>query len=260
MPVQPISFQNEGQTLFGMMHIPEPETEKPFPAVLFLHGFQAQRVEAHRIFVKMARLLEEEGIASFRFDFRGCGESDGKMEEVTIKSQLEDALAAFSFLTSQHHIDHKKIAVLGMSLGGGIAALLASKEERISSLTLWSPVADLMECLTIKMGDKDPAELFEIPVLDDNGNLVGQSFIREIPHFEPAKGLKEFKKPVCLIHGTADQIVPFQQSEEFENHFSGKHPASHCHLIEGADHQYSSAAWQKELFETSLLFLKDVWS
>ena len=53
MSEQLISFQNQGQTLFGMIHIPP--GAGPFPAVLIFHGFTADRNEHHFLLVKAAR-------------------------------------------------------------------------------------------------------------------------------------------------------------------------------------------------------------
>jgi len=260
MPVQPVQFQNNEEHLYGMLHLPEKKSESPFPTVLFLHGFLAHRIEANRIFVKMARILEAKGIASLRFDFRGCGESDGDSAEVTLVGQLTDAQKAFDFLCEQPQIDAKRVAVLGMSIGGGLGALFASKEPRASALLLWVPVANLMECLEmVNNSEKDLNDIFKMPHVDHKGQLVGKDFLAEIPTFKPAEALKNFNKPVCVIHAKEDQIVPVHQSEIYEEILRGKNPLNVRHLIEGSDHKFSSTTWQDQLFEKSADFFKKVW-
>jgi len=66
-----IAFRNQGQRLYGMLH--RPEGVAIAPAVVLCHGFTGQRIESHRLFVKMARDLAAHGIAALRFDFRGSG-------------------------------------------------------------------------------------------------------------------------------------------------------------------------------------------
>ncbi len=259
MSVQSISFKNQGETLFGMSHLPEGK-DRALPAVLFLHGFLGDKLEAHRIFLKMAHLLEKEGIASLRFDFRGCGESEGDSKALTLDSMVSDAKAALSFLKQQPKIDSSKIALLGMSLGGGIASILAGTVPGISALVLWAPVADLLECTQIKIGDQDSKHIFQAPFIDYGGEFVGQKFLSQIPHFSPATHLEEFEGAVKLIQGTEDQIVPIHQSEIYEKIFSKKNPDSKVIPISGSDHQFSSAPWQEELFKETLLFLRHVWS
>lgn len=259
MPAESISFENQNQKLFGMWHLPENVAE-PVPAVLFLHGFLANKVEAHRIFLKMSRLLEEQGIASLRIDFRGCGESEGNAKDVTIQSLVSDAQAALTFLKQQPQVNASKVAALGMSLGGGIASTLVSHVKDLSALVLWAPVANLLECTEIKLGDQDLEEVLQAPFIDYFGEFVGQEFLYEIAGFEPAPHLAEFDQPVKLIQGTEDQTVPVHQSEIYESFFSKKNQLSQRYLIEGADHQFSSSHWQEELFKETFDFLKQVWS
>ena len=83
MPEELIHFTNEDLRLYGMLH--RPEGAGPHPAVMILHGFTGQRIEPHRLFVKLARQLVAAGIAALRFDFRGSGESEGVPREAGIR-------------------------------------------------------------------------------------------------------------------------------------------------------------------------------
>lgn len=57
-----IVFENAGQKLYGMLHLPD-RVDRP-PAVALFHGFTGTKIEPHRIFVKMARELMSNGIAA----------------------------------------------------------------------------------------------------------------------------------------------------------------------------------------------------
>ncbi len=257
MSLKPITFKNQGQQIQGMWHEPETDSQS-FPAVLFLHGFLATKSEAHRIFIKMSRQLAEQGIASLRIDFRGCGESEGNSKDVTITGLESDAQAAIAFLKKQPNVDVSKIAVLGMSLGGGIASTLADFDP--SALVLWAPVANLLECTEIKIGEQNLEEVLKAPFIDYFGEFVGQEFLYQIAGFEPTSHLKAFQKPVKVIQGTDDLTVPVHQSELYEAAFKKNHPLNHRFLIEGADHQFSSIPSQEQLFSETLKFLKEVWA
>jgi pimeloyl-ACP methyl ester carboxylesterase len=76
-------FQYEGLTLRSTLHIPDGRETSRLPTVVFVHGFANNRME-NRSFVQMSRLLENEGMASVRFDLSGHGESDGDFFDVTI--------------------------------------------------------------------------------------------------------------------------------------------------------------------------------
>jgi hypothetical protein len=133
----PIHFDVDGQRCHGMLHLPLGATA-PVPAVLMLHGFTGQRMEPHRLFVLFSRLLAEHGMASLRFDFRGSGESEGSFDQMTVSRELEDVSAAYTFLGQRPEIDPQRLGLLGLSMGGMMAALSAPR-HRFAALGLWAP-------------------------------------------------------------------------------------------------------------------------
>jgi alpha/beta superfamily hydrolase len=123
-----------------MLHLPAAAPNRPTPAVVLFHGFTGHRMEAHGIFVKCSRALAKAGIASLRFDFYGSGESDGEFREMTLRGEIADGRAAVDFLRGQAGIDPERVGLLGLSLGGAVAATLAPSVHA-KVLVLWSAVA-----------------------------------------------------------------------------------------------------------------------
>src|SRR5690606_36670830 len=130
-------------TLRGMLH--RPDGVDPTPAVILLHGLTGQHIESHRLFVQVARALADARFAALRFDFYGSGDSDGDYEEFTLDTELADACAGFDWLSTQSGIDPNRIGVVGLSLGGAIAALLAGQGPRVKTTVLWNAVASSRE-------------------------------------------------------------------------------------------------------------------
>jgi len=80
----PFSFKNKnGHNLVGVLHLPE--KEKP-PLVIICHGFQGTKTE--KKIVLLARKLQEIGILVCRFDFEGCGDSEGDPKEITVENEV----------------------------------------------------------------------------------------------------------------------------------------------------------------------------
>ncbi|HEC82867.1 MAG TPA: alpha/beta hydrolase, partial [Firmicutes bacterium] len=113
-----ITFKNEGQMLHGMLHLPE--FGSIHPCVIFLHDYTSNRIGDHCIFVKAARYLCEHGFACLRFDFRGSGESEGDFAEMTLDTEISDALAAIDFVNQTDLFDVSQIALVGQRLGGSV--------------------------------------------------------------------------------------------------------------------------------------------
>lgn len=145
---KPVVLENLGQQMIGMLHLPE--VPGPVPAVAIYHGFTGTKIEPHRIFVKMARALNALGIAAVRFDFRGSGDSEGDFADMTVTGEISDAVKILDFLAGLPEVDASRLGILGLSMGGAVAATVAGIDERVKSLTLWSAVADF------KIFERDP--------------------------------------------------------------------------------------------------------
>jgi len=135
---KPVQFDNEGVTLRGILHLPDEGCPRGLASlgVVFLHGWSGSRLGPHRMFVKMARRLTEQGGSCLRFDFRGRGESDGETRGSTIRGMASDANAAVAFL--QNVVQIKKVVVLGICSGGKVAITSAAHNPAIAGLALWS--------------------------------------------------------------------------------------------------------------------------
>lgn len=70
----PVVFGKEGHRLVGILHSVDDGERKP--GVVLFHGFTGNKIEPHRLFVKIARKLASIGINVLRFDFYGSGDSE----------------------------------------------------------------------------------------------------------------------------------------------------------------------------------------
>ena len=172
---KPVTFIRDGMQIVGMLHIPQ-KTSPQYPAVLLLHGFTGHKAESHFMFTRLARSLVKAGFVCLRFDFVGSGDSEGEFKDMTILSELKDARVAFQFLNDQPEVDPQKIGLLGLSMGGCIAALLAGENQLIRSLVLWSAVAHPVKQFQ-KYLDKNHINDMRWFV-DHNGFAIGENFLK----------------------------------------------------------------------------------
>lgn len=142
---QTVRIDTPNGRLEGTLHVPEADT--PSPAVLMLHGFDGHRDVITvagtelSVFALVANGLAEAGIASLRIDFRGSGNSSGRWADTTFSGQIADARAALGWLGDQPGIDPGRVALLGWSQGGLVAAHAAAAESpHVNALLLWAPV------------------------------------------------------------------------------------------------------------------------
>src|ERR1035441_8703110 len=115
---------SSGKTLRGVLHFSAAHPH-PAPAVVLFHGFTGNRMESHWMFVKCSRALAQAGGESLGFDFFGSGGASGGVCQMTLRREIADGRAAVAFLRKQKSIDPKRVGLLGLSLGGAVAATLA---------------------------------------------------------------------------------------------------------------------------------------
>jgi pimeloyl-ACP methyl ester carboxylesterase len=97
------------------------------PAVVLFHGSGAQERDLF-----MARWFANQGIAALAYDKRGVGESTGDFRAVPFMDLCDDGLAAIEYLKSRKEIDAKRIGVWGLSQGGWLGPLAASRSADVS--------------------------------------------------------------------------------------------------------------------------------
>lgn len=245
----PVIIENAGRRLVGMLHTPA--GGHPRPAVLLLHGFTASKVEAHRLFVQQARELARLGVASLRFDFGGCGDSEGEFHEMTVSSLHAEARAALAWLAARPEVDRTRVAVLGMSLGGMVAALLAGETEWLRAGVLWSPVTNPRRMIANRATPATQRQMDDGGVADLGGWAVGRAFVSEMLAADPLASLRHVRFPLLLLHGTADQTVPVGDSIAAVAALGEAGRDVTLHPIEGASHGYDALPWIGELLRTT---------
>ena len=124
-----VRFQNEGVTLAGEVLLPA--SEHPVPAVVLIHG-SGPSDRSQTWASAFARGLAELGIAVLLPDKRGSGESGGEWKTASFEVLADDAIAGIGALERIEEVDGRRIGVLGLSQGGHIAPLAASRTPRIA--------------------------------------------------------------------------------------------------------------------------------
>jgi len=132
-----IIFRNKGVRLKGTLT--KPDINNICPVVVVTHTSNAGRRE-FGVYQHLANLLSTRGIAVFLYDRRGSGESSGDFETATFFDLAADAQAAIDHLKLRSDIDPKHIGIWGMSQGGWIAPLTASKSADVAFIIAVSAV------------------------------------------------------------------------------------------------------------------------
>ena len=252
---KPVVFYNQDQQINGILHSPTGH-DTPCPAVAFFHGFTGTKVEPHRIFVKTARELAAIGFYVLRFDFRGSGDSEGDFSEMTIGGEVSDAIKSIDVLSAMPGVDPERIGILGLSMGGCVAAFVSGQDARVKSTVMWAPLSDdppdrKNEILERVKNTPTPEELAML-----NPNIVGKAFYEELPKISPSATIQSFTGALLVIHGSGDEVVPVSHGKRYHELMCERDAPTALEIIDQADHTFNAVAWEQAVIAKSVAWFQ----
>jgi pimeloyl-ACP methyl ester carboxylesterase len=137
-------FSSRGVRCAGTLYLPDGVLRPP--VIVMGHGFGAERSWGLPLFVER---FSEAGFASFLFDYRGFGDSDGEPRRVVSpRRHIQDFETAVEHVRLFAEIDPNRLVLWGTSLGGGHALTMASRGVRCAAVIAHVPHVDAMASLT----------------------------------------------------------------------------------------------------------------
>ena len=224
--------ERDGNRIFGMMYYNSASSKKQ-PAVILSHSSSL----THEAMSGYALAIAKMGYAAYCFDFCGGSDkskSDGKTDEMTVFTEVEDLRAVVKTVKSLGYVESSEVYLLGSSQGGLVSALLADEcPDDFAGMILFYPAFNIPEMVNLFSGFGDWGDF------GDFGGMMSMSeaYINSIKDFDVWSHIGKFSKPVCIIHGTADMIVPISNSEKAV----GLYPSATLNKIEGANHGFNAA-------------------
>lgn len=177
--------------------------------VIISHGYRNNRVGHSVPQLAVARALHQMGANVLLFDFRGSGDSEGHLTSVGIFEQKDLIAADHAVLT--RWAPHSKIVLLGYSMGASTALMAAAEDSQVAGVIADSPFADLAQYLNthLSVWTHLPHYPFTPLVLWLMPKITGVS----LNGASPIKLAHQLgKRPVLLIAGSKDTIIPAQNS------------------------------------------------
>lgn len=220
---------SEEADLACVLHLPEGELR--WPCIIAAHGLLSTKDSDK--YLLLAEALTKEGYALCRFDFRGCGESGGRLDGTTVEARIRDLRAVVGRMV-RHPLLNGRVGLLGSSLGGFVSVFVARTEMRVRATALWATPSSLRDL----MGREDS--------LREHG--LGDAFAGELKEgkfLEAPPGMRYG----LIIHGDRDEVVPVAEARALWGRaFSPRR----LEIIEGADHRFTDMDHRRRAIALSL--------
>lgn len=164
-----IAIDSYGNRLSGTVCLPEGDWR--FPLVLMLHGSgpldrdENMKGQQLNVFNTIAHYLAREGIASLRYDKRGCGKSSGDYFATGHANLVHDAICWFDVLRQGDFCAPERMYLLGHSEGCIIAPQVSAVRPSVAGLMLLCPFVDDIESILIKQASQLENEFKSLPGL-----------------------------------------------------------------------------------------------
>ena len=220
---------------------------------------------------RLAFALAERGVASFRYDARGCGASEGDWASSDLFTRIDDARDAIGAMRSRPELDLARTGIVGHGEGALIGLSVAIADPAVGALTLvGAPARSLRDLLRrgaaargrtgtdrqhpmVAALDRVSEELIEraerressVPIQPGLGgaavalNLAGWEQAIHTPALAMATMLH---RSVSLIHGEGDAWSHPDESRLLEAALRGAGNEPMLRLVPGAGHDLAEAS------------------
>jgi len=226
---QNISFTNSrGQRLAGLFYA----CSALESALIVCHGFSGSKEGGGRA-LRMAEYLARPGMGVLLFDFSGNGESEGFFADTTLSGQMDDLESAANWCL---RAGAKRLAGMGRSFGGITLLCQSAEDSRFEAVCTWAtpiyPLALFHGFLREQSGDR-------LILAGEGGTIeLNKAFLEDLSSHDVEVCVRKIPpRPILIVHGEQDEVVSPKEAEVIRKAAAS---SSHLHMIQDADHRFSS--------------------
>lgn len=223
-PIEKLMLPAEGDVRISAFWIPRQDTQC---SLIFFHGNAGNA--SHRL--SDAVDIWEMGMNVLLVDYRGFGLSEGRPSE---KGMYKDAMAAYSHLVAERRVPENKIVVYGRSIGSAAAVDLAQNRQ-LAGVILATPLST----------GKDMAKASGLGAF---APFIGNPF-------DSMGKIGHLRSPLLVVHGTADEVVPYEQGKKL---FEAATVKKTFVSLKGAYHNTFTLTHKQEFHKAMSGFLQSV--
>lgn len=227
-----IKFQGHDGELSATLQIPDGPVKG---GIVQAHCFTCSR--SLKVTRYLASGIEAGGYAVLRFDFTGLGESEGEFEETSVTTNIQDLTQAAEYMEQRAF---GPCAMVGHSLGGAATLLAAGALRGMRAVVAVAAPFNTDHVRHLFTANDVQAAL-------DTGRArvkiagrtfaISAEFFRDLERHSSPERIAELDRPLLVVHGTSDTIVPITEGERI---FLAARQPRWFAAIPGADHLFAN--------------------
>lgn len=237
---------NTGEKLAGLRDLPTIIHDK-YPTIVLVHGFGASKHE-YGMFDNLANHLASNGYQIYRFDFAGCGESEGTYSHTTLSKLVSDLKNILTFVQNQPTTDNLRFGLVGMSLG--TAVITAFQPKNVKAIVYLGSVSEPHKSLKKLFGPGYNPDgisvrttVNRITAQEKKVEMFGD-FWKDFDHYNLPALIKNIQAPILFIHGEKDSIINTASSQLY---FDNANSPKDLKFIKNADHAFYAPEERNEM-------------
>ncbi len=238
------TFLSEGLALKYGLFTPDREPTQGTGTILTFHGAATAGGRGRVLFEALQSRLAREGYSSFTFDTRGVGESEGQFVDSTLGKRVIDAQNSLDFLSQNEPAISENVILVGLSMGGHIAARLAGNDpERFRALVLVNPAAYAVEAEDKKLA---PTMEFSDVIRREGSWRTSRAF----------GDIKNFPGQILFADSEFDDVIPGELKQEYYKAAASRDLMRHMQIVElrGIKHAFFTLDNQEAVVAREFLY------
>ncbi len=232
--VKEMTFVCDGLKLSATLHLPE--AKRP-PVVIGCHGLFSDRNSPKQI--ALARECNRYNLGFLRIDHRGCGDSQGDFNALTVlEARCRDLIKAIELMKTREDTGDR-IGLFGSSMGGAVSLAVAGKLGLAPIVTVAAPIMS-----------KHIQDTGQTPQAPHHGGFKLDIKKNSFDITNMLSGISN----ILIFHGERDNVVPLDHAREI---FQGAGDPKKLIIQKDGDHRMSNPVHQHEFVREASLWFRN---
>jgi hypothetical protein len=247
-----IQKTDDGRLVKRLQDVIEDDTPKQKPLVIMLHDFpdHSHMNALDGLFDTYAKRLKADGFPTLRFDFRGCGESDGRQQDFCFDTAIEDFKTVMRWARKRH--GHDRFAIIAAGMSACTLAQAYNKDTMSSIVLLWPVFIPMHTPLKAIDELKNRQFMTEHDYALVGDNKIGFLLANEMRQMNIMPLLNTIHTITQVQQGTADVYTPYESTDVIKKYLKGLRDFG---VFEDGEHYLPDPQMRKQMIDNTLYFL-----